>query len=73
MKSNVPTLILLNKIDLVEKIEKEKLENVYKSIDYSLLKKKHFLVKDISALKNIHLEDCLSWLLNSMTDEEKNK
>ena len=53
MKSNVPTLILLNKIDLVEKIEKEKLENVYKSIDYSLLKKKHFLVKDISALKNI--------------------
>ena len=73
MNNNVPTLILLNKIDLVDKIEKEKLDHVYKSIDYSLLKQKHFLVKDISALKNIHLEDSLNWLFNSMTDEEKNK
>ena len=49
MKSNVPTLILLNKIDVVEEIDKNKLDNVYKNIDYSLLKSKHFLVKDISA------------------------
>ena len=73
MNNNVPTLILLNKIDLVDKIEKEKLDHVYKSIDYSLLKQKHFLVKDISALKNIHLEESLIWLFNSMTDQEKNK
>lgn len=65
-------MILLNKIDLVESIEKDKLENVYKNIDYSLLKQKHFLVKDISALKNIHLEESIRWLFNSLTDEEKN-
>ena len=47
----------MNKIDLVEEIAKEKLDHVYKNIDYSLLKTKHFLVKDISALKNIHLEE----------------
>jgi predicted GTPase len=62
----------LNKIDLVENIEKDTLENVYKNIDYSLLKQKHFLVKDISALKNIHLEESIRWLFNSLTDEEKN-
>ena len=73
IKSNAPTLILLNKIDLVEKIEKEKLDHVYKNIDYSLLKTKHFLVKDISALKNIHLEESIRWLFNSMTDEERKK
>ena len=72
MKSNVPTLILLNKIDVVEEIDKNKLDNVYKNIDYSLLKSKHFLVKDISALKNIHLEESIRWLFNSMTDQEKN-
>jgi len=65
-------LILLNKIDLVENIEKDTLENIYKNIDYSLLKQKHFLVKDISALKNIHLEESIRWLFNSLTDEEKN-
>ena len=65
-------MILLNKIDLVENIEKDTLENVYKNIDYSLLKQKHFLVKDISALKNIHLEESIRWLFNSLTDEEKN-
>ena len=73
MNNNVPTLILLNKIDLVNKIEKEKLDHVYKNIDYSLLKQKHFLVKDISALKNIHLDESLRWLFNSITDEEKKK
>ena len=62
----------MNKIDLVESIEKDTLENVYKNIDYSLLKQKHFLVKDISALKNIHLEESIRWLFNSLTDEEKN-
>ena len=62
----------MNKIDLVENIEKDTLENVYKNIDYSLLKQKHFLVKDISALKNIHLEESIRWLFNSLTDEEKN-
>jgi predicted GTPase len=62
----------LNKIDLVENIEKDTLENIYKNIDYSLLKQKHFLVKDISALKNIHLEESIRWLFNSLTDEEKN-
>lgn len=65
-------MILLNKIDLVEDIEKDTLENIYKNIDYSLLKQKHFLVKDISALKNIHLEESIRWLFNSLTDEEKN-
>ncbi len=65
-------MILLNKIDLVENIEKDTLENIYKNIDYSLLKQKHFLVKDISALKNIHLEESIRWLFNSLTDEEKN-
>lgn len=66
-------MILLNKIDLVEEIGKEKLDHVYKNIDYSLLKTKHFLVKDISALKNIHLEESIRWLFNSMTDEERKK
>ena len=64
---------MLNKIDLVEEIGKEKLDHVYKNIDYSLLKTKHFLVKDISALKNIHLEESIRWLFNSMTDEERKK
>ena len=66
-------MILLNKSDLVEEIGKEKLDHVYKNIDYSLLKTKHFLVKDISALKNIHLEESIRWLFNSMTDEERKK
>ena len=66
-------MILLNKIDLVEEIGKEKLDHVYKNIDYSLLKTKHFLVKDISALKNINLEESIRWLFNSMTDEERKK
>ena len=64
---------MLNKIDLVDKIDKSKLDHVYKDIDYSLLKNKHFLVKDISALKNIRLEESIRWLFNSMTDEEKKK
>ena len=64
---------MLNKIDLVENISKEKINDIYKSIDYSLFRDKHFLVKDISALKNINLEESIRWLFNSMTDQEKNK
>lgn len=70
----MPTLILLNKIDLVdEDKEKNKLNNIYKNIDYSLLSEKHFLVKEISALKNKNLEESIRWLFNSMTDQEKIK
>ena len=64
---------MLNKIDLVENISKDKINDIYKSIDYSLFRDKHFLVKDISALKNINLEESIRWLFNSMTDQEKNK
>ena len=52
---------------------KEKLDNIYKNIDYSLLSEKHFLVKDISALKNINLEECIRWLFNSLKDQDKSK
>ena len=72
MHNNAPTLILLNKIDSVsEKIGKEKLDNVYKNIDYTLLSQKHFLVKEISALKNINLEESIRWLFNSLKDQDK--
>ena len=65
---------MLNKIDLVdEDKEKNKLNNIYKNIDYSLLSEKHFLVKEISALKNKNLEESIRWLFNSMTDQEKIK
>ncbi len=74
MKSTAPILILLNKIDLVDdEKEKNKLDNIYKNIDYSLLSEKHFLVKEISALKNKNLEESIRWLFNSMTDQEKTK
>ena len=62
---------MLNKIDLVENISKDKINDIYKSIDYSLFRHKHFLVKDISALKNINLEESIRWLFNSMTDKDK--
>ena len=70
--NNAPTLILLNKIDLVNDQEgKEKIDNIYKNIDYSLLSEKPFLVKDISALKNKNLEECIRWLFNSLNEQEK--
>ena len=67
-------MILLNKIDLVnDKIGKEKIDNIYKNIDYSLLGERHFLVKEISALKNINLEESIRWLFNSLKDQDKIK
>ena len=67
-------MILLNKIDLVNnETSKEKLDNIYKCIDYSLLSQKHFLVKEISALKNVNLEESIRWLFNSLTDQEQIK
>ena len=67
-------MILLNKIDLVNDEEgKEKLDKIYKNIDYSLLSDKHFLVKGISALKNKNLEESIRWLFNSLNDQEKIK
>ena len=40
-------------------------------VDYSLLSEKPFLVKDISALKNKNLEECIRWLFNSLNEQEK--
>ena len=58
-------MILINKIDLTQ------LNKIYKLINYDLLKQKHFLVKDISALKNIRLDESIRWLFNSMMDYAK--
>lgn len=68
--AEIPILILINKIDLLE-LNTDRLQTVYKSINYSHFNHKHFLVKDISALKNIHLEDSIRWLFNSMMDYAK--
>ena len=51
--------------------DKERLDKIYKLINYDLLKQKHFLVKDISALKNIRLDESIRWLFNSMMDYAK--
>ena len=50
---------------------KNKIQSIYNSIDYSLLNRKHFLVKDISALKNIRLEESIRWLYNTIMDDDK--
>lgn len=63
-------MILINKIDLTQ-LNKERLDKIYKLINYDLLKQKHFLVKDISALKNIRLDESIRWLFNSMMDYAK--
>jgi hypothetical protein len=41
------------------------------SIDYSKLRKKHFLVKETSGFKGTGLEDAIRWLYNSMKDYTK--
>lgn len=70
--AEIPILILINKIDLLP-LDNDQIKAVYQSIDYSHFSHKHFLVKDISALKNIHLEDSIRWLFNSMMDYAKNE
>lgn len=69
-KADIPILILINKIDKLE-LNKDSLNSIYNLIDYNLLRQKHFLVKDISALKNIRLEESIRWLFNSMMDYAK--
>ncbi len=49
-------------------MDKTKLTKVMNTIDYSKLTSKHFLVKEISALKSIGLEDSIRWLYNTMRD-----
>jgi len=61
-------LILLNKIDIIEENKgKDILNHVYRDLDYTLLQKKYFLVKEISALKCINLEESIRWLFNTLT------
>ena len=36
-----------------------------------MLNNKHFLVKEISALKSVGLEDSIRWLYNTMRDSAK--
>jgi hypothetical protein len=43
------------------------------SIDYSKFSKKHFLVKEVSAIKGTGLEDAIRWLYNTMKDYSKIK
>lgn len=65
-------MILLNKIDIVD-VDRNKIDELYNSINYDLLGSKHFLVKDISALKNIRLEESIKWLFNAMMDHVKDE
>jgi predicted GTPase len=65
-------MILLNKIDIVD-VDKNKIDELYNAINYDLLGSKHFLVKDISALKNIRLEESIKWLFNAMMDHVKDE
>ena len=63
-------MLLINKTDKLA-LNKQSLHSIYTLIDYNLLRQKHFLVKDISALKNIRLEESLRWMVNSMMDYAK--
>ena len=47
--------------------------HVYKNINYALLNDKPFLVKEISAVENIHLEECIRWLFSSISDFNRKK
>ena len=69
-KVDIPIMILINKIDLLE-LDKEKIKIIYNSIDYKKVTQKHFIVKDISALKKIRLEESINWLFNSIMNDNK--
>ncbi len=63
-------MILINKIDLFE-LDNHRLKSIYNSINYPVLEKKAFIVKDISALKCLKLKESLEWLFNAMIDNSK--
>lgn len=63
LKNNIPILILINKIEVHEPKEEE-YSMIYKCIDYSIFGSKPFLVKAISAYKEIGLVESIKWLMN---------
>jgi translation elongation factor EF-1alpha len=63
-------MILINKIDLFE-LDNLRLKSIYNSINYPVLEKKAFIVKDISALKSLKLKESLEWLFNAMIENSK--
>ena len=63
-------MILINKIDLFE-LDNSRLKSIYNSINYPVLEKKAFIVKDISALKCLKLKESLEWLFNAMIENSK--
>ena len=63
-------MILINKNDLFE-LDNSRLKSIYNSINYPVLEKKAFIVKDISALKCLKLKESLEWLFNAMIDNSK--
>ena len=69
-KVDIPIMILINKIDLLE-LDKDKIKIIYNSIDYKKVTQKHFIVKDISALKKVRLEESINWLYNSIMNDNK--
>ena len=70
LKTEIPIMILINKIDLFE-LDDSRLKSIYNSINYPVLEKKAFIVKDISALKCLKLKESLEWLFNAMIDNSK--
>ena len=63
-------MILINKNDLFE-LDNHRLKSIYNSINYPVLEKKAFIVKDISALKSLKLKESLEWLFNAMIENSK--
>ena len=63
-------MILINKIDLFE-LDNHRLKSIYNSINYPVLEKKAFIVKDISALKSLKLKESLEWWFNAMIENSK--
>ena len=63
-------MILINKNDLFE-LDNNRLKSIYNSINYPVLEKKAFIVKDISALKCLKLKESLEWLFNAMIENSK--